>query len=246
MRIFNFICGLLLLISCQEKKKPVDLNIATTPSTTPVLIKDAYNVGFLVMDGTFNTELTAPYDIFQHTRFRESIKPMNTFTVAQTNDIITTFEGLRLQPDYSFDDVPQIDILVVPSAEHHLDSDLKNKELIKWVQQTGTNATYVTSHCDGAFILAQAGLLDDVVSTTFPSDIGKMRNQFPHLDVRENVWFVHDGKVITSAGGARSFEAAMYLCDVLYGPEIANDLAGGLVLEYKLADYPHLIINASE
>ncbi len=223
-------------------KSSLDTN-SSNQHQAPTLLKDAYNVGFLIMDGTFNTELTAPYDIFQHTRFRESVKPMNTFTVAQSTSMITTFEGLRLQPDYNFDNVPHIDILVVPSAEHHLDSDLENEELIKWVEKTGNNATYVTSHCDGAFILAQAGLLDHMVSTTFPSDINRMRNRFPSLDIRENVWFVHDGKMITSAGGARSFEAAMYLCDILYGPEVTNDLAGGLVLEYNLSNYPHLIID---
>ncbi|GAK95318.1 hypothetical protein JCM19298_405 [Nonlabens ulvanivorans] len=127
-------------------KSSLDTN-SSNQHHAPTLLKDAYNVGFLIMDGTFNTELTAPYDIFQHTRFRESVKPMNTFTVAQSTSMITTFEGLRLQPDYSFDNVPHIDILVVPSAEHHLDSDLENEELIKWVKKTGNKATYVTSHC---------------------------------------------------------------------------------------------------
>lgn len=234
-----FIIIVLSLFSCKQEKSVVKTNQQTSIES----IENAYNVGFLIMDGTYNTELTAPFDIFQHTRFRESIKPMNTFTVAPSHDVITTFEGIRLVPDYSFNDVPKIDILVVPSAEHHLDTDLENEELVEWVKKTGNNATYITSHCDGAFLLAQAGLLDDVVSTTFPSDIAAMKKRFPQLDIRENVWFVHDGKVITSAGGARSFEAAMYLCDVLYGPKITNDLAGGLVLEYNLVNYPHLIIN---
>ncbi|WOI23906.1 DJ-1/PfpI family protein [Nonlabens ulvanivorans] len=242
-KLFITLLCFFILISCQQEQKPVLTTTSSTQHKAPTLLKDAYNVGFLVMDGTFNTELTAPFDIFQHTRFRESVKPMNTFTVAQSKNIITTFEGLRLQPDYDFNDAPRIDILVIPSAEHHLDSDLENTEVINWIKQTGSAATYITSHCDGAFMLAQAGILDHVVSTTFPSDVHKMRERFPNLDIRENVWFVHDGKVITSAGGARSFEAAMYLCDVLYGPDVTNDLAGGLVLEYNLADYPHLIIN---
>jgi len=238
-KIFLFLLFGLFLSCTQEKKNISNKDIPTAP----VLMDNAYNVGFLIMNGTYNTELTAPFDIFQHTRFRESIKPMNTFTVAQSNEMITTFEGVKIIPDYTFENSPSIDILVVPSAEHHLDSDLENDKLIKWVTDTGKKAIYVTSHCDGAFILAQAGLLDNVVSTTFPSDIDLMKKRFPLLDIRKNVWFVHDGNVITSAGGARSFEAAMYLCDVLYGPKIANDLAGGLVLEYDLNSYPHLIIN---
>jgi transcriptional regulator GlxA family with amidase domain len=132
------------------------------------------------MDGVDNTELIAPWNIFQHT------------------------------------------ILVVPSAEHHLDSDLETKAMIDFVKRVGEEAQLVTSHCDGAFVLAKAGLLDEVASTTFPSDIPKYQELFPQLKVYdkikgERVLFVHDGKFITSASGAKPFEAALYLCEYLYG-----------------------------
>ena len=65
---------------------------------------------------------------------------------------------------------------------------------------------------------------------------------FPSLDIRKDVLFVHDGKYITSAGGAKSFEAALYLCEYLYGKKIAQSLAGGLVLEWDLEKVPHLVI----
>ena len=204
---------------------------------------DRYNVAFLIMDGTFNTELTAPFDIFHHTIFREGIKPMNVFLVADTDESITTFEGVRLLPDYNYlsDDLPTIDILVVPSAEHHLDTDLENELLINFVRQTGEKALFVTSHCDGAFVLAKAGLLDNVASTTFPSDIGKYREMFPDLNIQDSVLFVHDGKFITSAGGARSFDAALYLVEYLYGKEVARRIAQGLVIDWNLELVPHLI-----
>ena len=102
---------------------------------------------------------------------------------------------------------------------------------------------YITSHCDGAFVLAQAGLLKNTVSTTFPSDIDTMREKFPELDIRKNVLFVHDGKYITSAGGAKSFEAALYLTEILYGKKIAQSLAGGLVINWDIEEVPHLIIS---
>ena len=208
------------------------------------IVEGRYNVGFLIMDGVYNTELTAPYDIFQHTIFRENIKAMNTFLVADKNSYVTSFEGMRILPDFNYlkDEVPHIDILVVPSAEHHLDSDLENTAMINWVKEVSDNATYVTSHCDGAFVLAKAGLLGNAASTTFPSDIDAYKTMFPHLDVRKDVLFVHDGKFITSAGGAKSFEAALYLCEVLYGKEIAQRLAGGLVIDWDLSKVPHTII----
>ncbi len=210
----------------------------------PALKEGRYNVAFLIMDGTFNTELTAPYDIFQHTIFREGIKQMNVFTVANTDEAITTFEGMRILPDYNYlkDSLPKIDILVVPSAEHHLDSDLEDTAMIDFVQRVDKEAQFITSHCDGAFVLAKAGILNGKISTTFPSDIDQMRAIFPDLDIRKNVLFVHDGKYITSAGGAKSFEAALYLCEYLYGKEIAKTLAGGLVIDWNLNDVPHLVV----
>ena len=240
MRILLF---LLILASCS----PVEQKTINTPKTDsnlsgpPPLVENRYNVAFLIMDGVYNTELTAPFDIFQHTIFRKNIKAMNTFTVANTLDPITSFEGMRILPDYNYlsADLPSIDILVVPSAEHHLDTDLDDKIMIDFVRKVSDEALYVTSHCDGAFVLAEAGLLDKVASTTFPSDIPKYRKRFPHLEVRDSVLFVHDGKFITSAGGARSFEAALYLCELLYGAKIARSLAGGLVIDWNLEKIPH-------
>lgn len=237
-----------ITFSCNNTEKQSKIASTETPKiekTFPKLEPNRYNVGFLIMDGTFNTELTAPFDIFQHTIFRDSIKPMNVFTVANTDDAITTFEGTRILPDYNYlkDQLPIIDILVVPSAEHHLDSDLEDEAMINFVKKIDKEALFVTSHCDGAFVLAKAGLLDNVVSTTFPGDIDKMRAMFPHLDIRKEVLFVHDNKYITSAGGAKSFEAALYLCEHLYGKSVAERLAEGLVIDWELEAVPHLIIN---
>ena len=210
----------------------------------PKLDTNRYNVAFLIMDGVYNTELTAPFDIFQHTIYRDSIKAMNVFTVANTDYAVTTFEGIRLLPDYNYvtDVLPKIDILVVPSAEHHLDTDLDDEAMINFVKKVDKEAQFITSHCDGAFVLAKAGVLNNSVSTTFPSDIDKMRAMFPELDIRKDVLFVHDGKYITSAGGAKSFEAALYLAEYLYGKDIAKSLAGGLVIDWNVDNVPHLII----
>lgn len=247
MRKITLLLLLMSLVSCIKK---TESNVERKPSEKFFLeLKpNRYNVAFLIMDGTFNTELTAPFDIFQHTIFREGIKAMNVFTVANTNKPITTFEGIRVLPDFNYlkDSLPKIDVLVVPSAEHHLDSDLEDEKLIDFVQRIDKEAQFVTSHCDGAFVLAKAGVLNGKVSTTFPSDIDKMRVMFPDLDIRKEVLFVHDGKYITSAGGAKSFEAALYLCEYLYGKKIAQSLAGGLVIDWDVEKVPHLIINKKE
>ena len=231
-----------MVYSCVEPKKNVVANNSTAQVPIP-LAPNRYNVAFLIMEGTYNTEYTAPYDIFQHTQYRDNIKAMNTFTVANTLEPVRTFEGIRVLPDFDYTqpNLPPIDILVVPSAEHHLDSDLKDTIMLNFVKHTAKKALYVTSHCDGAFVLAKAGLLDSVASTTFPSDVATYKKMFPQLKVKDSVLFVHDGKYITSAGGAKSFEAALYLCEVLYGKEIAVSLAKGLVIDWDITTVPSII-----
>lgn len=228
----------LLFVSCNEYK-----NEKEEIRFTPEIKANRYNVAFLIMDGVYNTEFTAPFDIFQHTQYRKGIKAMNTFTVANTLDAITSFEGIRILADYDYtkDSIPRIDILVVPSAEHHLDSDLNDMAMLNFIKEVDKKALFVTSHCDGAFVLAKAGLLNNVASTTFPSDIATYKKMFPNLEVKDNVLFVHDGKYITSAGGAKSFEAALYLSEYLYGKEIAQSLAGGLVIDWNLEEIPRFI-----
>lgn len=246
----NFLILLLTaLLACGQEpvQHPVDGMVdagADSSDRPPEIVADRYNVAFLIMDGVYNTELTAPFDIFQHTVFREEIKAMKTFLVANTHQAVTTFEGLRLLPDFNYlqDTLPPIDILVVPSAEHHLDTDLEDEAMLEFVRRTDRQARFVTSHCDGAFVLAKAGLLDQSVSTTFPSDVDAMREMFPGLDIRKDVLFVHDGKYITSAGGAKSFEAALYLCEILYGEAVARRLAQGLVIDWDLNAVPHLVM----
>jgi transcriptional regulator GlxA family with amidase domain len=228
----------LCIFSCKNQEPKL------SPSKQ-ALDSNNYNVAFLIIDGVFNTELTAPYDIFHHTIFRDSIKAMNVFTVSNQSDAVTTFEGLKILPDYNFliDSLPNIDILVVPSAEHNLDTDLENVALLDFVRQTSKKSLYVTSHCDGAFVLAKSGALEGIESTTFPGDVNAYKEMFPELVIHDSILFVHDGKFITSAGGAKSFEAALYLCEVLYGKKIASKLAQGLVIDWDLEKVPHLVVN---
>jgi transcriptional regulator GlxA family with amidase domain len=198
------------------------------------------NVGFVIVDGVYNTELTAPFDVFHHTVFHTEAG-MRVFTVAPSHAAVTTFEGLRILPDYAFSDAPAIDVLVVPSAEHSMDSDLADEDLLDFVRERGARADFLVSLCDGAFVLAAAGLLDELESTTFPSDIGAYRKRFPRLVVHEGVSFVHDGRAITSAGGALSFDPALYLCELLYGAAVARGIGGGLCIEWDAESVEKLI-----
>lgn len=186
---------------------------------------------FLVVEGVYNTELAAPYDVLQHTAFHA--KPgIETFTVSPDGQPLTTFEGIRIVPRYSFANSPPIDILVVPSARGSMDRDLENRAMIDWVRQVAGQARHVVSLCDGAFVLAKAGLLDGVPATTFPEDYDRLVQMFPKVDLRVNVSFVDSGKILTSQGGARSFDVAMHLVDKLYGQKVAQGIGKGLLIPW--------------
>jgi putative intracellular protease/amidase len=167
------------------------------------------NAGFLVVDGVYNTELTAPYDVLEHTQHHAPDGlGIEVFTVSPRGEPVTSAEGLRILPDHGFGDAPPIDILVVPSARESRGRDLENRELITWVGETGAEASIVMSLCWGAFVLAEADLLNGHACTTFPGDYDTFADRYPLLDLHINVSFVHDGRILTSQGGARSFDVA--------------------------------------
>lgn len=185
----------------------------------------------LVVNGVYNTELAAPFDVFHHTQFHT--KPgIQVFTVSPDGQPVTTFEGLKLTPNHSFANAPAADILVLPSARGSMDADLQNQPLIDWVRTAGTQARHILALCDGPFLLAKAGLLQGVPATTFPDDYGRFSQLFPGVDLRINVSFVDAGKIITSQGGARSYEAAMHLVDRLYGRPVAEGIGKGLLVPW--------------
>lgn len=241
MKKIYFYSLIVFLAGCStpsEEKRVVQTSLEIhNPENAPSKV---LNVGFLAINGVYNSELVAPYDIFQHTIFHTD-PGMNTFIVSPTLEPIVTFEGIIVTPHYSFENTPDIDILVVPSAEHNMDSDLEDEVLINFVRERGNKAQFVLSLCDGAFILAEAGLLEGLKSTTFPSDIDKMRETFPELDIYEGVSFVHDGKAITSSGGAKSYDPALYLVEYLYGKQKARGVAKGLVIDWKVGEIKSIL-----
>ncbi len=241
MKKTYFLSLIVLLLGCsgaQDQKEVAQTSLEIhNPENAPTKV---LNVGFLAINGVYNSELMAPYDIFQHTIFHTD-PGMKTFIVSPTLEPIVTFEGITVTPHYSFDNVPDVDVLVVPSAEHNMDTDLEDEVLINFVKETGDKAQFVMSLCDGAFILAKAGLLDGLKSTTFPSDIDKMRETFPELDIYKDVSFVHDGKAITSSGGAKSYDPALYLVEYLYGKQKARGVAKGLVIDWKVGEIKSIL-----
>lgn len=191
------------------------------------------SIGFLVLEGVYNTELVAPMDVMQHVIGRVESAP-KVFTVGLTKEPVRTAEGLRILPDYSIHDAPDIDVLVVASTTGSRDRDRKNPELVAWVAQRGRKARHVMSLCWGAFLLAEAGLLDGGPATTFPTEWDQMEKEYPKIDVQRDHSFVDAGHALTSVGGVKSYEIAMYFVENLYGKDVTAGIASGLLIDWNI------------
>jgi len=227
---------LFLLVACAE---PTGVTQNSVPSEVGDLEdlcpEKELHVAILVSDGVFNTELTAPMDIFQHTQYRCD-NGMHVHTISQNDLVIKTFEGLTVIPELSYenDSLPDFDVFVIPAAEDHLDAALENDSLLNMIRDLGGKASYVVSLCDGAFPLVKSGLVDGLEVTTFPGDQEALRANYPEITVHGDVSFVRDGKFITSVGGAKSFDACLYLVQQLYGNGGAVKTAEGMVIDWDL------------
>lgn len=195
-----------------------------------------------MVDGVYNSELIAPYDVLQHSVFRDPNNYIETAIVAPEKKSFTTFEGIEMMPHYSFADAPEADILIIPSAEHSMDKDLEDQRLIDWLRRAVARAEWVITVCDGAFPLAKTGALDGRVATTFPADRDRLKELFPKIDVKYQERLVIDGKFITSVGGALSYEPAFWLVERLYGKEHVAASAKGLVWDWDPSKIPLLVV----
>ena len=204
------------------------------------------NAGFVCVEKVYNSELMAPFDVLQHSIYRDSSNYIRCFIVTPDGKPFLTSEGIRITPDYAFAAAPRLDILLLPSTETSMSSDLENAAFMNWLKSAVQRAEYVITLCDGAFPLAATGALNGRTATTFPGDREEFAKRFPQIKVRFDVNFVVDGKYITSVGGAASYEPALYLMEALYSREHAVRTGKGLVLDWDLQKVPHVIVTGKD
>lgn len=110
------------------------------------------------------------------------------------------------------------------------DGELVAPEVLEWTRRAHASGARVASVCTGAVVLGDAGLLDGRRCTTHWSAIGAMRERYPAAHVLDDVLFVHDGPVSTSAGIASGIDLALSLVEVDHGPAFAAAVARELVV----------------
>ena len=182
-------------------------------------------VGILLLNKPFITEFAGPLDVYHHV----PAEKINVFIVSDTDKEQVTYEGMPFRANYTIANAPKIDVLVVPSGAGSLDADQKNAPVINWIKRAAGEAKFITSHCQGAFLLGKAGLLDDKNATTFPTNTGDLQKQYPSCRVHGDRRVVIDGNLITSPGGLASYEASLYVVEQLFGREQAMTIASALV-----------------
>jgi transcriptional regulator GlxA family with amidase domain len=122
-----------------------------------------------------------------------------------------------------------LDTLLVAGGKG-VDDALTDRRLIRWVQRQAGLARRVASVCSGAFLLAEAGLLDGRRAVTHWERCGRMALRYPAVTVERDPIFLRDGKFYSSAGITAGMDLALALIEEDHGAEVAQALAREFVL----------------
>ncbi|MEM6456199.1 MAG: DJ-1/PfpI family protein [Acidobacteriota bacterium] len=204
-------------------------------------MSERWTTAILVFPDVEVLDVMGPYEVFSRTRREPGWRsrrddargPFAVSLVAAARDTqpVTMVGGLRVIPDYSFADVPSIDLLIVPGGRGVLPL-LDDAFLIDWLQRTASTAARVASVCSGALLLAKAGLLRGRRATTHHTDLELLARIDPTIRIRGDHRWVDDG-MVTSAGVAAGIDMAFYLVEALCGEAVAEETA-------RYIEYPRL------
>ena len=141
---------------------------------------------------------------------------------------VRTSSGLRLTPDLDLLELgSDPDVLIVPGGEGSRKPD---PDLTGWLRARAPRATRLVSVCTGAFLLAEAGLLEGRRVTTHWAYCGSLAARYPGLSVDPDPIFVRDGHVSTSAGVTAGIDLALALVEDDLGRDAALEIARNLVV----------------
>jgi transcriptional regulator GlxA family with amidase domain len=184
-------------------------------------------------------DLAGPIEVFARTarwlcETGATTKPVyDVELVAAVSGPLTTTSGVPLLVSRSFSEVRgAIDTLIVGGGLGTA-AALGDRALLRWVKRAAQRARRVASVCTGAFLLAEAGLLDGRRATTHWSACSKLAERYPRVSVDADPIFVKSGRVYTSAGVTAGMDLALALVEEDHGREVALAVARELVLFLK-------------
>lgn len=185
-------------------------------------------IGILVFDGVLTSDITAPLEVFGVASRKTWFSDYTPIVInVEKKSSITTEEGLSLNVDSWIGDNPHVDVLIIPSS-YTMTPLIQNQQLIVFIKQTSAHAEWIASNCSGAFLLGQAGILNNLKATTWAGGEKDLQEAYPEINVQFDTNVVVDRNVITSNGSLVSYQAALVLLGKMTSKRKAKEVAEAL------------------
>ena len=176
----------------------------------------------VLFDDVQSLDVTGPLEVFAH------LPGYQVTTASLGAAPVTTSSGLRITPDADLARrVKPPDLLLVPGGEG---ARRRDPDLVAWLRANASRARRLASVCTGAFLLAEAGLLDGRRVTTHWAHCQDLAAQYPDITVDPDPIFIKDATLATSAGVTAGIDLALALVEDDLGRDAALAVARQLVV----------------
>jgi transcriptional regulator GlxA family with amidase domain len=196
-------------------------------------------IGIFVFNDVEVLDFAGPYEVFTcATRVGDKltpggVAPFRVRTIGASLAPLRARAGLAVHPEADFASAGKIDVLIIPGGV--VTAELAKPEVIAWIGAMAPDCELVASVCTGAFLLAQAGLLDGQDATTHWDDIADLRTAYPQVRVRTDRRWIDNGRVITSGGISAGIDMSLHLVERLAGRELALGTARQMEYDWNEA-----------
>jgi transcriptional regulator GlxA family with amidase domain len=191
-------------------------------------------VAIVIFDGVQALDVAGPLDVFAEANTILSAEQKYEVTlIGPRAGAVTCSNGMQLSVPFGYADLDtQWDLLLVAGGPQLPDAH-PSSDFLTWLQNQARDAKRFGSVCNGAFVLAHAGLLDGKEVTTHWADAGRLAHEFPQASVQPDKIFVRDGRLFTSAGVTAGIDLALALIEEDLGHAVAMQAARRLVVFMK-------------
>lgn len=176
--------------------------------------------GILLFDDVEELDFAGPYEVLSMAAQGRGDEGVRVLTVAERAEPVRAAHGLRVLPDCDFESAPPLDVLLVPGGQGTR-REVGNPVLLDWIRKTAARCGWVTSVCTGSLLLAEADVAKGKRITTHWAFVSKMRER-GDATVLDDVRYVRDGNLVTSAGVSAGIDMTLWLVGELWGPDYAR------------------------
>jgi transcriptional regulator GlxA family with amidase domain len=185
------------------------------------------DVVVLALPGVAPFELGVVCEVFGTDRSDAGLPAFDFAVVAAEPGRVATSGGFDVVVDAGLDRADSADLVCVPAADFNRPADPAVLDLLRRTVDRGAR---VLSVCSGAFVLAEAGVLDGRRCTTHWYHLAELESRYPNLSTVCDVLYVQDGPVVTSAGTASGIDACLQIVREEFGAVAANGIARRMVV----------------